>query len=63
MKSYTPPKGSSSPKKAAKAKKDPNAPKKPMTSFMLYSNALRPKIKAKNPDASFGDIVSILQIH
>eukprot|EP00978_Attheya_sp_CCMP212_P018909 scaffold52289_cov51-Attheya_sp.AAC.4 len=60
MKSYTPPKASSSPKKAAKAKKDPNAPKKPMTSFMLYSNALRPKIKAKNPDASFGDIAKLI---
>lgn len=39
-------------------KKDPNAPKKPRSSFMYFSNAKRAEVKAANPDASFGDIVS-----
>lgn len=41
-----------------KKKKDPNAPKKPKSSFMYFSNAKRAEVKAANPDASFGDIVS-----
>jgi structure-specific recognition protein 1 len=49
-----------SPKKAAKKpKKDPNAPKKPMSNYMLFMNANRARIKEKNPDASFGDLVSV----
>lgn len=47
-------------KKAKKNKKDPNAPKKPMTAFMLFSNAMRPKVKADNPDADFGEIAKIV---
>jgi hypothetical protein len=41
-----------------KKKKDPNAPKKPKSSFMYFSNAKRAEVKAANPDASFGEIVS-----
>lgn len=41
-----------------KKKRDPNAPKKPKSSFMYFSNAKRAEVKAANPDASFGDIVS-----
>ena len=60
MKDYTPPKGTGSTlsKKNSKGKKDPNAPKRPMTAFMLYSNATRAKVKADNPGISFGDVVS-----
>ena len=60
MKDYTPPKGTGSKlsKKNSKGKKDPNAPKRPMTAFMLYSNATRAKVKADNPGISFGDVVS-----
>ena len=47
----------SPPKK--KAKKDPNAPKKPMTAYFFYMNEHRDRVKSENPDASFGDIVSI----
>lgn len=39
-----------------KVKKDPNAPKKPMTGYMLYSVKIRPTVKAENPDMQFGDI-------
>lgn len=39
-----------------KKTKDPNQPKKPLSSFMLYSAALRATIKAENPEFSIGDI-------
>lgn len=44
--------------KKRKAKKDPNKPKRNMSSFFLYSQANRADVKANNPEASFGDIVS-----
>ena len=43
-----------------KKKKDPNAPKKPKSSFMYFSNAKRAEVKAANPEASFGDIGKLL---
>jgi hypothetical protein len=42
-----------------KGKKDPNKPKRNMSAFFLYSNANRDRVKAENPDAKFGDIVSV----
>jgi structure-specific recognition protein 1 len=47
-------------KKAKKGKKDPNAPKKPMTAYMLFSNAMRPTVKAENPEAEFGTIAKLI---
>ena len=63
MKNYTPPKGLGSPlsKKNSKGKKDPNAPKRPMTAFMLFSNATRAKMKEENPGISFGEVVSLIE--
>mmetsp|Transcript_18583 Transcript_18583/g.24771 ORF Transcript_18583/g.24771 Transcript_18583/m.24771 type:complete len:576 (+) Transcript_18583:239-1966(+) len=59
MEGYTPPpKSEKTPTK--KAKKDPNAPKKPMTSFMYYSTENRSRVKKENPDASFGEIAKII---
>lgn len=43
-----------------KAKKDPNAPKRNMSAYFLYSVHVRPSIKAENPEASFGDIARII---
>lgn len=40
--------------------KDPNKPKRAMSSFFCYSQAERPKVKAEHPDASFGDVARIL---
>jgi hypothetical protein len=40
----------------AKAKKDPNAPKRPTTSFLYFSVEMRPKIKEKNPEMTFGEL-------
>ena len=50
------------PKKKAtkKKKKDPNAPKNALSAFMYFSKAKRPEIKEDNPEASFGELVSIL---
>ena len=59
MESYEPPKGESGGKKApVKKKKDPNAPKRGMSSFMYFSNEVRAKLKAENPTATFGELVS-----
>ena len=46
--------------KRKKAKKDPNAPKRNMSAYFLYSMAARADAKKENPDASFGDIARIL---
>ena len=35
--------------KRKKAPKDPNAPKKPLTAFMLYTNHRRPQLLKSNP--------------
>jgi len=52
-----PPKSSTSTKKKPK---DPNAPKKSMTSYMLFANDMRPKLKASQPDLSFGEVSKTL---
>jgi len=38
--------------KGAKFKKDPNAPKKPLTGYFLFLGAKRDTVKAQNPDLS-----------
>jgi len=47
-------------KKKKKAKKDPNAPKRAMTAYILYSNATRADVKAQNPEAKFGDLARLI---
>jgi ABC-type transporter MlaC component len=57
MEDYSPPDdGKKGGAKGKKKKKDPNAPKRGMTAFMYFSNEMRPKVKAENPDLSFGDM-------
>uniref|UniRef100_A0A2K5PY39 High mobility group protein B3 n=1 Tax=Cebus imitator TaxID=2715852 RepID=A0A2K5PY39_CEBIM len=53
MKDYGPAKG-------GKKKKDPNAPKRPPSSFFLFCSEFRPKIKATNPGISIGDVAKKL---
>lgn len=64
MKTYVPPVGYDSddgkPAKKKKAAKDPNAPKRPMSAYFLYSNAVRNSVKEQNPEAKFGDIAKII---
>ncbi|TKC52740.1 hypothetical protein EI555_004600 [Monodon monoceros] len=49
MKTYIPPKGET------KKSKDPNAPKRPPSAFVLFCSEYRPKIKGEHPDLSIGD--------
>mmetsp|Transcript_31935 Transcript_31935/g.42284 ORF Transcript_31935/g.42284 Transcript_31935/m.42284 type:complete len:172 (+) Transcript_31935:114-629(+) len=46
--------------KAAKAEKDPDAPKKPQTSYFLFMNAKRPETKAADPSLTFGTLTKKL---
>jgi hypothetical protein len=36
--------------KKKKVEKDPNAPKRNLSSYMLYTQAVRPKVVAEHPD-------------
>jgi hypothetical protein len=63
MKDYVPaedPTGGGRGKRGKKAKKDPDAPKRNMSAYFLYSIDTRPQIKADYPDASFGDIARMI---
>jgi structure-specific recognition protein 1 len=51
--------GDDSPTKK-KAKKDPNAPKKALSSYMIYMSQNRARVKEKNPEASFGDLARLV---
>lgn len=42
------------------AKKDANAPKKPLSTFMCFSREERAVIKEANPDASFGELAKLI---
>lgn len=44
-------------KKRKRAKKDPNAPKIPMSSYLCYSRSARAQIKQEHPEMPNGDIV------
>lgn len=52
--------GKTSKGKKAKAEKDPNAPKKPLTAFMLYTNNRRPEIKKKFSDLKITEISTMI---
>lgn len=43
-----------------KQKKDPGAPKRNMSAYFLFSIDERPRVKADNPDAGFGDIARLI---
>ncbi|KAJ3325331.1 Non-histone chromosomal protein 6 [Boothiomyces sp. JEL0866] len=49
-------------KKVTKAKKDkdPNAPKKGLSAFMIYSQENRARIKEENPNATFGEMGKLI---
>lgn len=63
MKDYIPtedPSGGTAGKKGKKQKKDPNAPKRNMSAYFLYSIEARQSVKEENPEASFGDIARLI---
>lgn len=47
-------------KRTTKSKKDPAAPKRPLSAYMFFSQDHRERVKAANPDAGFGDIGRLL---
>ncbi|KAF9123709.1 Non-histone chromosomal protein 6 [Mortierella sp. 14UC] len=47
-------------KRKRKAKKDPNAPKNPMSAYLLFCEEWREKVKAQNPNSSFGELGRLL---
>mmetsp|Transcript_11818 Transcript_11818/g.14314 ORF Transcript_11818/g.14314 Transcript_11818/m.14314 type:complete len:203 (-) Transcript_11818:246-854(-) len=60
MKDYVPPPEPAGGRK--KKKKDPNAPKRNMSAFFLYSNHIRSEVKEDNPQAKFGDIAKLISV-
>lgn len=48
------------PAKGTKAAKDPNAPKRPLSAYMYYSQAQRNNTKEANPEATFGELGKIM---
>lgn len=44
------------------AKKDKNAPKRALSAYMFFSQDWRERVKAENPDASFGEFPSVLAV-
>ena len=54
MENYTP---QPDDEKSGKKKKDPNAPKKPLSAYNYFCAANRGKLLKKQPDASFSDLV------
>ncbi|GAA5862052.1 hypothetical protein JCM8547_001570 [Rhodosporidiobolus lusitaniae] len=47
-------------KATTKAKKDPNAPKRPLSAYMHFSQDQRASVKEENPEVKFGEIGKIL---
>ena len=43
-------------KRKVRAKKDPNAPKRAMSAYILFSNDHRAQVKEEKPDMKFGEI-------
>jgi len=62
MSTYVPPDDLEEVGKKKKKKKDPNAPKRNMSAFFLYSNAVRETVRGENPEAKFGDIAKIISV-
>lgn len=43
-----------------KKAKDPDAPKRPLSAYMFFSQDQRATVKEDNPDATFGDLGKLL---
>ena len=65
MESYVPPDGdgdgdTTRTVSKGKKKKDPNAPKAALSSYLLFSNSIRGEIKENDPNISFGETAKII---
>jgi len=47
-------------KRRTKKDKDPNAPKRPLSAYMYFSQDWRERIKTEHPEVSFGEIGRLL---
>lgn len=47
-------------KRTTKAKKDPDAPKRPLSAYMFFSQDQRERVKNANPEAGFGEVGRLL---
>ncbi|KAI8984941.1 HMG-box, partial [Trametes punicea] len=47
-------------KKRARKPKDPNAPKRPASSYLLFQNDVRNELKAKNPGMRNNELLSAI---
>ena len=47
---------------AKKKEKDPNAPKRPLSTYMIFSAEMRAKVKEENPDFSITDVAKELGV-
>ncbi|KAG0638550.1 high mobility group box domain-containing protein [Tuber brumale] len=48
------------PAKAAKKKKDPNAPKRGLSAYMFFANEQRENVRNDNPGIAFGQVGKVL---
>ena len=53
---------SGSPHAKKKKEKDPNAPKRPLSTYMIFSAEMRAKVKEENPDFSITDVAKELGV-
>jgi len=60
MKDYVPVKGEKGHGKKRRQVKDPNAPKRSLTSFFWFCNDERPRVKGLNPEYRVGDVAKEL---
>ena len=47
-------------RKRAKKPKDPNAPKRPASSYLLFQNDVRKELRAKNPDIPNNELLNLI---
>jgi len=63
MSNYIPPSDDSDEQTSRKKpKKDPNKPKRNLSAFFIYSNAVRENVRKENPELKFGDIARVISV-
>ena len=45
-------------KKKPKKEKDPDAPKRPMSAYLIFQNSVREDMKAKNPTLNYRELIT-----
>jgi len=60
MEDYEPPSDEEEVTSKKRKKKDPNAPKRNMSAYFIYSQEIRSTVREENPEAAFGEIAKII---